>query len=113
MQAVGHIDVDFAASGPRPAELHFTQAWGPYGIGAPLARRELQLAPVLHGGGQEREVRSGTLDVAAIAGFAAVFEVATRNRGREEQRIRDLRKDLVSSVLEAVPWAVPYGPIRG
>jgi cysteine desulfurase len=110
VQAVGHIDVDFAASGLDLLSFTAHKLGGPYGIGALLARRELRLAPVLHGGGQEREVRSGTLDVAAIAGFAAALEVATRNRGREEQRLRDLRKDLVSSVLEAVPWAVPYGP---
>jgi cysteine desulfurase len=110
VQAVGHIDVDFAASGLDLLSFTAHKLGGPYGIGALLARRELRLAPILHGGGQEREVRSGTLDVAAIAGFAAALEVATRNRVREEQRLRDLRKDLVTSVLEAVPWAIPYGP---
>jgi cysteine desulfurase len=67
------------------------------------------LAPMLHGGGQERDVRSGTLDVAATAGFAAAVEVATRNRAREEERLRELRTELVGSVLAAVPGAVPYG----
>jgi cysteine desulfurase len=110
VQAVGHIDVDFAASGLDLLSFTAHKLGGPYGIGALLARRELRLAPILHGGGQEREVRSGTLDVAAIAGFAAALEVAARNRVREEQRLRDLRKDLVTSVLEAVPWAIPYGP---
>jgi cysteine desulfurase len=109
VQAVGHIDVDFAASGLDLLSFTAHKLGGPYGIGALLARRELRLAPILHGGGQERDVRSGTLDVAAIAGFAAALEVATRNRVREEQRLRDLRKDLVASVLEAVPWAIPYG----
>ncbi len=110
VQAVGHIDVDFAASGLDLLSFTAHKLGGPYGIGALLARRELRLAPILHGGGQEREVRSGTLDVAAIAGFAAALEVATRNRVREEQRLRGLRKDLVASVLEAVPWAILYGP---
>jgi cysteine desulfurase len=110
VQAVGHIDIDFAASGLDLLSFTAHKLGGPYGIGALLARRELRLAPVLHGGGQEREVRSGTLDVAAIAGFAAALQAATRNRVREEQRLRDLRKHLVNSVLEAVPWAVPYGP---
>jgi cysteine desulfurase len=110
VQAVGHIDVDFAASGLDLLSFTAHKLGGPYGIGALLARREIRLTPVLHGGGQERDVRSGTLDVAAIAGFAAALEVATRNSVREERRLRDLRKDLVSSVLEAVPWAVPYGP---
>ena len=110
VQAVGHIEVDFAASGLDLLSFTAHKLGGPYGIGALLARRELRLTPILHGGGQEREVRSGTLDVAAAAGFAAALEVAMRNRVREEQRIRELRRDLVSAVLAAVPWAVPYGP---
>ena len=110
VQAVGHIEVNFAASGLDLLSFTAHKLGGPYGIGALLARRDLRLAPILHGGGQEREVRSGTLDVAAAAGFAAALEVAMRNRVREEQRVRRLRRDLVSAVLAAVPWAVPYGP---
>jgi cysteine desulfurase len=109
VQAVGHIEVDFAASGLDLLSFTAHKLGGPYGIGALLARRELRLAPILHGGGQEREVRSGTLDVAAAAGFAAALEVAARNRTREEQRVRELRTDLVSAVLAGVPWAIPYG----
>jgi cysteine desulfurase len=109
VQAVGHIHVDFAASGLDMVSFTAHKLGGPYGIGALLARRELKLAPILHGGGQEREVRSGTLDVAATAGFAAALEVAHRNRVREEQRIRQLRRELVNLVLAAVPWAVQYG----
>jgi cysteine desulfurase len=109
VQAVGHIDVDFAASGLDLLSFTAHKLGGPYGIGALLARRELRLAPILHGGGQERE-RSGTLDVAAIAGFAAALEAATRKRVEEERRIRQLRIELLNSVLAAVSWAVPYGP---
>ena len=109
VQAVGHIAVNFATSGLDLLSFTAHKLGGPYGIGALLARRELRLAPILHGGGQEREIRSGTLDVAATAGFAAAVEVATRNRVREEQRLRELRTDLVSAVLAGVPWAVSYG----
>jgi cysteine desulfurase len=110
VQAVGHIEVNFATSGLDLLSFTAHKLGGPYGVGALLARRGLRLTPLLHGGGQEREVRSGTLDVAAAAGFAAALEVATRNRMREEQRLRELRTDLVSAVLSAVPWAIPYGP---
>lgn len=110
VQAVGHIEVDFAASGLDMLSFTAHKLGGPYGIGALVARRELRLAPILHGGGQEREVRSGTLDVAATAGFAAALEVATRTRAQEEQRVRQLRANLISSVLAAVPSAVLYGP---
>jgi cysteine desulfurase len=110
VQAVGHLDVDFAASGLDLLSFTAHKLGGPYGIGALLARRELRLSPIMHGGGQERDVRSGTLDVAAIAGFAAALEVAMRNRVEEEHRLRELRRELVSSVQAAVPWAIPYGP---
>ena len=107
VQAVGHIEVDFAASGLDMLSFTAHKLGGPYGIGVLLARRELRLAPILHGGGQEREVRSGTLDVAATAGFAAALEVAMQNQAGEERRLRELRTNLVSAVLAAVAWAVP------
>jgi cysteine desulfurase len=110
VQAVGHVEVNFATSGLDLMSFTAHKLGGPYGIGALLVRRELTLAPVLHGGGQERDIRSGTLDVAAIAGFAAALEAATRHRVAEEQRVRRLRHELVNSVLAAVPDAIPYGP---
>jgi cysteine desulfurase len=110
VQAVGHLQVDFAASGLDLLSFTAHKLGGPYGIGALLARRELRLAPILHGGGQERDVRSGTLDVAATAAFAAALEAVSQNRVREEQRIRELRRELVSRVLAVVPWAIVYGP---
>ena len=110
VQAVGHIEVDFGASELDLLSFTAHKLGGPYGIGVLLARRELKLAPILHGGGQERDVRSGTLDVAATAGFAAALEVAIKNRVQEEDRIRQLRRELVSSVLATIPWAIRYGP---
>ena len=110
VQAVGHIDVDYSASGLDLMTFTAHKLGGPYGIGALLARRELRLAPILHGGGQERDIRSGTLDVPAVAGFAAAVEVAARQRKQEERRIRKLRANLIGSVLAAVPAAVLHGP---
>jgi cysteine desulfurase len=109
VQAVGHVAFDFGRSGLDLASFTAHKLGGPYGVGALLARREVGLTAVLHGGGQEREVRSGTLDVAAIAGFAAAVTVAIRCREQEENRLRVLRSDLVASVLRCVPDAVPYG----
>jgi cysteine desulfurase len=110
VQAVGHVEVDFAASGLDLLTFTAHKLGGPYGIGALVARRELRLAPLLHGGGQERDVRSGTLDVPAVAGFAAAVEVASGHRMQEERRVRELRASLISSVLGAVPTAVLHGP---
>ena len=83
---------------------------GPVGVGALVARRRIELEPVQHGGGQERDVRSGTLDVAAIAGFATALEVAVARRSAERARLETLRAGLVAAVLAAAPDAVVHGP---
>jgi cysteine desulfurase len=110
VQAAGHIRLDFAASGLDLLSISAHKLGGPYGVGALLARREVALTAVLHGGGQEREVRSGTLDGAAIAGFAAAIEIATARLDAESQRISDLRAALVAAVRAAVPDADVHGP---
>ena len=76
VQAVGHVDVDFAASGLDLLTFTAHKLGGPYGIGALVARRELRLAPLLHGGGQERDVRSGTRGCSGCRGLCC------RSRGR-------------------------------
>jgi cysteine desulfurase len=110
VQAAGHVRLDFAASGLDLLSISAHKLGGPYGVGALLARREVALTAVLHGGGQEREVRSGTLDVAAIAGFAAAAETAAVRLDTESQRITELRAVLVGAVRAAVPEAVVHGP---
>jgi len=112
VQAVGHLAVDFAASGLDLLSLSGHKLGGPYGIGALLARRDVALTPVLHGGGQERDIRSGTLDVAAVAGLAAALEVASERLTLEEPRVRELRTLLIMEVLAAVPDAIVHGPAK-
>jgi cysteine desulfurase len=99
VQAVGQLPIDFAASGLDALSLSAHKFGGPVGTGALLARRELRLAPVQHGGGQERDLRSGTLDVAGIAGFAAAISVATRDLAGEAVRLRALRDRLITGAL--------------
>jgi len=110
VQAVGHVEVDFGASGLDLLTFTAHKLGGPYGIGALLARRQVALTAVQHGGGQERDVRSGTLDVAAVAGFAAAVAVATDSLATEEQRVRALRDELVAAVRGCVPDVVVHGP---
>jgi cysteine desulfurase len=111
VQAVGHVPVDFAASGLDLMTFTGHKLGGPYGVGALLARRETALTAVQHGGGQEREVRSGTLDVAAVAGFAAAVEVAVTTLEAEGARTRALRAELVAGVRAAVPGVVLHGSL--
>ncbi|GAA2728849.1 cysteine desulfurase family protein [Cellulomonas aerilata] len=110
VQAVGQVPVDFAASGLDALTVSGHKVGGPLGIGALLARRGLDLTPVLHGGGQERGVRSGTLDTPASRAFAVAVDTAVRARPQTAARVTDLRDDLVRRVREAVPGAVLRGP---
>lgn len=111
VQAVGHVPLDFAASGLDSLSVTAHKIGGPVGIGALLARRELSLSPVQHGGGQERDVRSGTPDVVGAAGFAAAIEVAVGTLDEESSRLRGLRDVLVSGVLAAVEGTAVNGPV--
>ncbi|GAB2329636.1 cysteine desulfurase family protein [Streptomyces variabilis] len=109
VQAFGQVPVDFAASGLAAMAVSGHKIGGPYGIGALVLGREHTPVPVLHGGGQERHVRSGTLDVPAIASFAVAGRVAAEERERFALEIGRLRDDLVAAVLDAVPDAVLGG----
>ncbi|MFC8392144.1 cysteine desulfurase family protein [Streptomyces sp. NPDC057238] len=109
VQAFGQVPVDFAASGLAAMTVSGHKIGGPYGIGALLLGREHTPVPVLHGGGQERHVRSGTLDVPAVASFATAGRLAAEQREWFAREIGKLRDDLVTAVREAVPDAVLGG----
>ncbi|HLL34949.1 MAG TPA: cysteine desulfurase family protein [Streptomyces sp.] len=109
VQAVGQLPVDFGASGLAAMTVSGHKIGGPYGIGALLLGREYSPVPVLHGGGQERHVRSGTLDVPAIASFAVAGRHAAEHRERFAREIGALRDDLVTAVRTAVPDAILGG----
>ncbi|HET9632391.1 MAG TPA: cysteine desulfurase family protein, partial [Terrabacter sp.] len=109
VQAVGSVPVDFAASGVDALTLTGHKLGGPYGVGALVVRRELSLTPLLHGGGQERDVRSGTLDMPAIAAFATAVERAVKAQPEYAERTAALRDDLVRRVIEVVPDAHVHG----
>ncbi|PRY58304.1 cysteine desulfurase family protein [Glycomyces artemisiae] len=109
IQAVGHVPVDFAASGAAALTLSGHKLGGPTGTGALLLRRDVTATPLLHGGGQEREIRSGTLDVPGIAALAEAVDHAVRTRETEAARLAALRDDLVARIRRAVPDAVYNG----
>ncbi|MBX7469648.1 cysteine desulfurase [Streptomyces sp. MAG02] len=109
VQAFGQLDVDFAASGLAAMTVSGHKIGGPYGIGALLLGREYTPVPVLHGGGQERHVRSGTLDVPAIAAFAVAGRLAAERRGTFARETGGLRDRLVEAVHKAVPDAILGG----
>jgi cysteine desulfurase len=105
VQAVGQVPVDFAASGVDALTMTGHKLGGPMGAGVLLLRREAECTPLLHGGGQERDVRSGTLDVAAIVGLQVATTVAVTEREDRAARLAVLRDRLVAGVMAQVPDA--------
>jgi cysteine desulfurase len=106
VQAVAQLPVTFAADAMT---ITGHKIGGPVGAGALLLAKGLDPVPVLHGGGQGRDVRSGTLDAAAIAGFAAAMCVAVSRRSAEAERLTRLRDDLIERVRATVPDVVLNG----
>jgi cysteine desulfurase len=109
VQAVGALEVSFAASGADAMTITGHKFGGPYGVGALLLRRDAACVPQLHGGGQEREVRSGTLDTPGVVGLALAAELAVSRRPDTAGRVMALRDRLVSGVVGKIPDAVVNG----
>ena len=105
VQAFGAVPIDFHASGTTTLAISGHKIGGPMGIGALVATRAVQMTPVLHGGGQERSVRSGTIDAPAIAGFAEAAVHAVEHLPQESARIASLRTELVAAVSALIPQA--------
>ncbi|MFG3494713.1 cysteine desulfurase family protein [Streptomyces sp. NPDC047928] len=113
VQAVGQVPVGFTDAGVAALTVSGHKIGGPYGIGALLLGREYGPVPVLHGGGQERHVRSGTLDVPAVAAFAVAARLAAERQAEFARDIGALRDELVDAVRTAVPDAVLGGDPDG
>jgi cysteine desulfurase len=117
VQAVGQVAVDFAELGVDAMTVSAHKHGGPYGIGTLVVSKETQLVPIVHGGGQERDVRSGTLDTPATAGFAVAIEHAVKHQAEEAQRLIQLRDELIKGVVDTVPGAKlsgdPVGRLPG
>ncbi len=105
VQALGQVPVDFAGVNVDAMTVTGHKVGGPFGVGALLLRREADLVALLHGGGQERDVRSGTLDAPAIVGFALATELAVKSQPTRAVELAELRDRLISGVLDAVPDA--------
>ena len=102
VQALGQLPLDLGTTAVDCLTLSGHKVGGPIGAGALVARRGLDLVPVLHGGGQERGLRSGTLDAPAVRAFAVAADLAARRRPETAARLAALRDDLVDAVRAAV-----------
>ncbi|MGH3826810.1 MAG: cysteine desulfurase family protein [Pseudonocardiaceae bacterium] len=109
VQAVGQLPVHFGRCAAAALTLTGHKLGGPYGVGVLLLGREVALTPLLHGGGQERDVRSGTMDVPAIVGLATAIRHAVASQPRSAIELARLRDELVDGILAKVPDAVLNG----
>ncbi len=112
VQAAAWLPLPDLLAGVDLVTLSSHKVGGPQGVGALVVRQGTPLRPLVLGGGQERELRSGTHDVAGIAGFAAALRAVLARRDETATRVRRLRDRLADGLLAAVPGAVETGAGR-
>lgn len=103
VQTVGHLPVNVEDLGCDLLSFSAHKFYGPKGVGGLYIRRGTPLAPLIHGGGQERERRAGTENVAGIVGLAYALQVSIQSMEQEAQRLRGLRDALAESLLTEIP----------
>ena len=113
IQAVGHVSVDFGASGLSAMSIAAHKFGGPTGVGAVVLRRETACVPLSHGGGQERDVRSGTPDVAGVVSMAAAVDIAVDSLDATAATLTALRDRLIVGVLDSIDDATVNGARGG
>ena len=103
VQAASFLDLAETTSGADLVGLSAHKVGGPVGVGALAVRHSTDIAPHQHGGGQERERRSGTQDVVGAVGLAAALRLATAERSEAVRRVAALRDRLAAGLVETVP----------
>ncbi|MEU3745433.1 MULTISPECIES: cysteine desulfurase family protein [Streptomyces] len=112
-QGVGSLPVDVRALGVDLLTFSGHKIYGPKGVGALYVSNDLSdrapLAPLLHGGGQERGLRAGTVNTTAVIGLGAAVGVLTACREEESARLAGLRERFLSTLAELVPYELNSG----
>ncbi|MEU7765299.1 cysteine desulfurase family protein [Nocardia sp. NPDC049190] len=113
VQAAAQVPVDFGASGLSAASFAGHKLGGPHGIGVLLLGRQVPCVPLLHGGGHERDLRSGTSDTAAAIGLATALHQTVVEFPLRTVELTALRDMLIAGVRASVPGVVLNGPVDG
>ena len=102
-QAAGALDLDVIKLNADLMTLNASKIYGPKGVGILYKKSSLKIAPLLHGGGQEAAMRSGTENVPGIIGLAKALEIAEEERDRGSRRLTKLRDYFIKKIMEKVP----------
>jgi cysteine desulfurase len=105
VQSFGKIDFNFNQLGLTAATISAHKVGGPLGVAALILKKGVNIEPVLHGGGQERDIRSGTFNAPGIIAFASAASNAMMHMQARDEKIRKLKSLLITKVLAAVPDA--------
>ncbi len=108
-QAAGSLNMEVEKLGIDLLALNGSKIYGPKGVGALYARRGVRLKPLIYGGGQENNLRSGTENVPGIIGFAKALELAQAEREEENSRLVELRDYLIKRLISEIPKTVLNG----
>lgn len=111
VQSFGKVDLSFNKLGLTAATISAHKIGGPLGVAALILKRGLDIEPVLHGGGQERDLRSGTFNVPGIISFAAAAKNAMENRKERELKVRELKQELIETIKKNISDAWVNGNI--
>ncbi|HEU4604686.1 MAG TPA: cysteine desulfurase family protein [Nitrososphaera sp.] len=103
VQAAGKIPISVKGLGVDMMSMSSHKINGPKGVGALYVRSGLEISPIIHGGGQEYELRSGTENVPGIAGFGKACELAAKRMGQYQEQVSALRDYLIEKVTKEIP----------
>jgi len=113
VQALGHVPMDLSAVDATAVTISGHKLGGPVGVGALIIDPHTPVEPVAHGGGQERDIRSGTLDAAGVAALAAAVRYAVTEQQAHAEHLATLQRALVQGIGQAVPDAIVNGGVVG
>ena len=102
VQSFGKVDFSFKNLGVTAATISAHKVGGPLGVAALILKRGLDIEPILHGGGQERDIRSGTFNAPGIVAFAAAAKDAVTNKIERDIKIRQLKEELINIIKKNV-----------
>lgn len=113
VQSLGKVPISFKELGIFAMTISAHKVGGPIGVGALVLRKGVDITPILHGGGQERDIRSGTLNSAGIVAFAAAVQSAVRDLEANAEKVRSLRAKLIAAIQSEIPDATLNGVLNG